>query len=316
MATIGFGICLAASIFVLLYMASKSYENINTYYWTLMMLIPTIILGYWLKSRVTTPEGAMVALCYIYLDSTVLLMVMIFSMLASLGIHVRPQIKVTAYTLSIVHLAMIWACMNNQMYYSSIEVILTPNGSVTKMTSGPLKFLHVIYLGIMLLLIAGILLMGFIRKGTYSRRTLNMYAAVSAAGIVLYVIETVLDLSFSTLPYLYVAGELIIALDYDHAHIHDISCLISEQQKYYGTRGYVAMDLKRRFLSCNLKAYDFFPELKQQVVDAKFPEGSQTSDIFLSTLDTFLKENHNSRKFRLGEMTCVCEVSRFSIRKD
>ena len=66
MITSFFGILLVISVLVILYMAQKNYENIDIYYWTLVILVPVVVLGYWLKTRVTTVEGAKLCFCFIY----------------------------------------------------------------------------------------------------------------------------------------------------------------------------------------------------------------------------------------------------------
>ena len=43
MAIATFGICLMISCGIILYMSSKEYENIDRYYWTIVILIPIII---------------------------------------------------------------------------------------------------------------------------------------------------------------------------------------------------------------------------------------------------------------------------------
>ena len=68
MATIGFGICLLISIALFIYMGQKNYDNIDIYSWTLVVLIPIIILAYWLKTQASTPETAKYLFCFIYLD--------------------------------------------------------------------------------------------------------------------------------------------------------------------------------------------------------------------------------------------------------
>lgn len=313
MATMGFGICLIISVFIMIFMAAKNYENINIYDWTIVALIPIVILGYWLKSRVTTPEAAELAFCFIYLDSTVLLMVTVFAMLHSFGVYVNPWFKLLGYGAALIHCFIVWISFGTKLYYSSMTVTVTDAGSITKMTSGPLKIVHVIYLACVVCIIIGILTAIYVKKGNYSRRVLYNYSAVSAIFVIVYVVEVVKDVDFSTLPYLYTLSMIGIALHYDRMHLHDISCIVSQQQKYSDRRGYVALDMKLDFMSCNEKAYDFFPFLRNQRIDEKLPKDEQ---IFQEIVARYNSDGTISRKFQVGDMICVCEITEISFHKD
>ncbi|WP_022755134.1 HD domain-containing phosphohydrolase [Butyrivibrio fibrisolvens] len=316
MITSFFGILLVISVLVILYMAQKNYENIDIYYWTLVILVPIVVLGYWLKTRVTTVEGAKLCFCFIYIDSTVLLTAVIFNIMRFMGIAVKSWIKLVAYIVGFVHLFIIWLCFDNDLYYKNVTLIDTGLGTATKMVNGPLKIVHWIYLILVLSIIIALMIMAIVRKGTYSRRTLILYSLLTGVGILVYIIESILDVDFSNLPALYVTADILIALNYDHAHTHDIACLISEQQKYHGTKGYVAFDLDRNFLSCNSKIYDFVPELKKQIVDENLPSDSELRNIFYSLIDDYRRDIKNVKKFDHDGRICQCEISEFSIRKD
>ena len=316
MITSFYGILLIVSVLVVIFMAQKSYENIDIYYWTLVILVPVVILGYWLKTRVSTVEGAKICFCFLYLDSTVLLTVVIFNIMRFVGIAVKSWMKILGYGTAFLHMLIIWICISNDLYFKNITLIDTGMGTATKMVSGPFKVLHWIYLLVMFGIMLALMIVAVVKKGTYSRRTLALFSLLTGLGIVIYVVEAILDVDFSNLPALYATADILIALNYDHAHTHDIACLISEQQKYHGTKGYVAFDLDKNFLSCNTKIYDFLPELRNQIVDDKLPEGSELSSIFYSLIDDYRRDIRNIKKFNCGGKICQCEISEFSIRKD
>ncbi len=313
MAVIGFEICLVISAFVVIIIAAKNFENINTYDWTIILLIPIVILGYWLKSRVTGAEAAQVALCIICLDSSVLLMVTIFAMLHSMGLYIKSWIKVAGYGIAFLHAMTVWISFGTKMYYKEIEVAHTAAGSVVTTTAGPLKILHIIYLSACLLVILGILAAGYIRKGNHSKLVLYNYSVIAALFIIIYAVETFERIEFSLLPYLYVLASIIILTSYDRMHMHDISSVISQHQKYYSNRGYVSVDLKCRFMSCNERAMEFLPFLRIQRVDDVMSEEAAT---LFDMIERFKTDGETSRKFTVGDVICICEIAEFSLRKD
>lgn len=313
MATVGYGFCLIITVVVLLYMAAKNYENINMYDWTIMLLLPVVILGYWMKSRVTTSEAAGLAFCFIYLDSTLLFMVTLFAMLRSLGIPVKPWIKLAGYGIAMVHVFIVWMCFGTDLYYAEIKVEMTSAGTITRVAEGPFKVIHGWYLAAVLCLFFGVLITSYIKKNTYSRHILYKYSLVSAVFVLVYAVESLADVKFSVLPYLYAAAEIFIAATYDKMHMHDISCIMSQQQKYFSKRGYIVLDMQQRFMSCNDNAYEFKPFLRTQRVDEKLPE---EEELFRDMIKRFHQDGCASEKYRVGEMTCICEMAELSLRRD
>lgn len=311
-----FAVLLIISILIVIYMAQKNYENIDMHYWTIVILVPLILLGYWLKTRVTTPSAAMITLCYIYLDSTVLLSVILCALLYFMRINVKAWVKLLIYGTAFAHMFVIWACINNQLYYKSITLIDTGVGIATKMEGGPLKAIHWIYIVVIILSILTVNALAWIRRGTYSRRTLVVYTVLLTAGITLYIVESLADVNFSTLPTLYVIADLMIAYNYDHDHTHDITSLISKQQERHSGRAYIAIDLTGHFLSCNKKAYDFLPELEMQIVDTKLKEGQEAANVLYSLQKDFVDNGTLHHRFRVGDKVCQCEISEFSLRKN
>ncbi len=316
MISTAYGLLLACSVAILIYMAAKNYENVETRYWTLFIMIPIIILGYWLKSRVTTEEGARTALCILYLDSTVLLVMIVFVLLHYLHIQVNFRIKLSAYLSAFFHLGIVWFFAYSDQYYASVTLNITEWGTITKMTSGPWKIIHWIFLAIIGMVIIGVLIQAIRRKGTYSRRTLSLCLILITVGLLIYVAETLLDSDFSTLPLLYLLSDLLIMKNYDHARMHDITGLISRDMEKSGHVGYAALDLDGRYLSGNQSIYSYLPELKDQIIDAPLAEDSHAADLFHSMINNYGREGDTSMLFHNGSMACKCEVQRFSLKKD
>ncbi len=316
MVTVFFGVLLGISVLILLYMIGKNYENVGAQYWSILVMTPMILAGYWFKTQVTTVEGAMLSFSMLYLDSTVLLVLVVFIVMHFLRFRIRPWMKVAAYGVAFAHLGMIWLCFKNNLYYENITLRITDFGTVTKMVSGPLKVVHWIFLTIILGVLISLLIAAFLRKGTYSRRSLWMCTFMLSAGLVIYVVETIVDVDFSLLPVLYVAADLMIANNYDHSHMHDITSMISQEKAEDNLKGYAAVDTERRFLSCNEAMYGFFPELKKQIVDAALDENGRPAAIFNNLIDQVEKTGgEKTRRFRNGEMNCECEVTEFSLKK-
>ena len=310
-----FGSCLAISVLVFIYMAQKNYNTVNVYFWTLEVLLPIILMGYWLKTRASTPEAAAFLFCFIYLDSTFFVTIILFSLMNALGISVPPWVKILAYGAAALQVALVCLCVHNDLYYRSITVIDTGMGYATKMVSGPLKSIHYVYLSALCVGLFSLLIISLRKKGTYSRRIVMIYLALMSTGLVLHFLEFVFSLNFSLLPYLYVAGDVLIAADYEYTHAHDISCLIAEYQNSASERGYVGIGLNGHFLSCNAKSLDFLPSLSSQRVDEKLSEDNPEGKQILEIIRAYETEGVAITRFPVGKMTCACEISRFSVSR-
>ena len=313
MISIVYELCLILSCLIIIYMATRNYDKIDIYYCTMMVMIPVIILGYWLQTRATTVEGSMVANCFLYLDGTVLLMVTFFSMLRSFGIAIKNWMKIMGYGVAFGHCLLVWQCFGTNLYYSTVELVQVGSATATIKTSGPLRTIHNVFIAVMILLLIITTIAGMFRKGNYSRKTLYNYAIICLIGLVLYVIEEAVSANFTSLPFLYIIVEILIVIDYDHIHMHDISGLISDQQKTYSAKGYVAIDFRKRFLSCNDRAKDFFDFLKEQREDENLPVAET---LFDEMIEEYELNGTKSKKFKVNDITCVCEINEFSVRKD
>lgn len=313
MFTVVYGICTTITVIVFIYMAQKNYNNIDIYSWTLLLLIPIIVLSYWLKTRVTTPEAASFMYCFVYLDSTVLIVAVIFALLHTIGIMPRPWMKILAYGAAFTQLAIVCLCATNNLYYSSIDVVDTGMGHATVTTHGPLMIFHFIYLGALVLWVLGVLVASFLYKGTYARKNLLIYTAFLVGAILIYAVEIGISARFTVLPILYTIAEIVIAFRYDRAHRHDLMFLIAEHQKKHDARGYVAIGLKRQFLGTNEKGYDFLPFLRNQRVNDVLRTDDEAGKMIGKLIDEFELSDKSSARFQLDGMTCDCEITRFSV---
>lgn len=299
-----------------IYMVQKGYDDIDTSYWTIVVLTPVIVMGYWLKAQVASAEAAMGLFYLIELSSTVLLAVLLFSLLRDLGVAVKPWVKGAAYGLAFVQVIIIWLLVRDGTSGNIVQLIATDEGYITRISMGPFWFLQYSYLLAVAILVIGVVFLAQARKKTYSRQAPVLYTLLAGVGVILYAVENVFDLGFTLLPYLYTAGAMLITLIYDRSHSHDISRLVSEQQGHHTARGFVAIGLDGRFLSCNEKGYEFLPALKEQRVDTVLAEGGEVGSLLYGLIDDFKDTGAASAKFRLGEMTCACDITTFSMRKD
>ena len=314
--TVAYAFCLLISGFLFIYLAHKSYNNIDAHYWTIVILIPIIVLGYCLKTTVTEVESVAYLFCFIYLDSTFLIVLVLFSMLQNLGIKVRGWMKVIAYGLSSVHIAILAICTHNDLYYKTITIEKTSIGNATKMESGPLKIYHYIFLAVLFIWLVIMLIAGIRKSKTYSRKILNIYGSAVLIGMLTHLVEGIVSADFTILPFIYVLGEIILVCGYDYLHAHDVACVVVERNSSSDSRGYVTIGRNHEFLGCNDRAFDFLPFLKDQIKDAVIEndDDDELKNTINTLIDSYELAGKKSVRFMVNDMTCVCEIMPFSNR--
>ena len=97
MITTGYGICVVISVIATLIMALRNYDHIDSNDWSVTLILPFLILAYWLKAQVSTAEAELVLFVFIELMTSLLLAVILFSMLRSVGVQVPVLIKAIVY---------------------------------------------------------------------------------------------------------------------------------------------------------------------------------------------------------------------------
>ena len=315
MVTVGFGVCLVISILATLLIAMRSEDRVNGYDWSISLLLPFLIMGYWLKTQTASQEASLVLFVFINLSTTVLLAIILFSMLRHLMILVNPWLKFVAYAAAFAQLLPVWATFRQGIPEDMIQITDTGDGYATRMAGGAFSFSHVTFALAMLIVIVGAVAIFQARKRNYSRRTLGFYMFFVVAGMLMYALESLQDMNFSALPYLYMAASVMLAVNYDHSRAHDISGLISESQRSNMSRGYVAVGLNGWFLSANEKCYDFLPDLRHQRVDAPIPKDSPAWKTLGGIIENYNDSGLASSAFRSGERTFAYEVSPFTLHR-
>ncbi len=296
MITTGYGICVVFSVLLTLVMALRNYEHIDRYDWSISFLLPLLIISYWLKSLVSSAEADLILFSQIELLACFLLVCLLFSMLHSLGIRTRLWIRLVMYGLVMMLLFPLWQLVSSE---SGITFVL----------------LYYPYLPAAVLLAACIVLLAVSPKKRYSLRSIAGYLFFIIAWIVLYTFENVLDIGFTVLPFLYLAGQFILVITYDQVHSRDISNLITGSQKSHAARGYVAISLNGRFLNANEKSYDFFPELRNLKTESRFPENSRIGKRFAGIIENFTENRIGTGTFPSGDKTLAYRISGFSVRE-
>lgn len=298
----------------LVYLAQKKYKHIDRYLWTLIMIIPIINFGYWLKSTVHSSEAAMITLCFLYLFNTVAPVICLFTVLQSVGLKVSRTLKTSVYGITTAHLLSIWLSKDTSLYYKTIDVRESYLGSATLDTAGPLKFTHYIYLGALVAAMIIAIIYGYYKDENYSKKTLRTYISFLVFGIGSYAIEVMANMDFSILPIVYTVGSLLATQRYDHYQSHDLMQLIGEKQSKTGLRGFASFDMNRCLLEYNKQFLGLVPDIEKVKIDTQIDlEGDGLIGRLYPAIDLYERDNVETQNIEIDDRIYNLTVSTFSV---
>ena len=315
MITTGYGICVVVSTLATLIMALRNYDNIDRYNWSVVILLPFLIIAYWLKAQISEAEASLVLFAFIELMTSLLLSVIMFSMLHSAGIRIRVWGKALIYGTVTILLFPIWRSFNGLIDKGSFEIIDTGEGYVSRMTGGFNIFEHYSFLFAVIFLVTCAVMLFRSGKEKVSRGIAVGYLAFAVTWIAVYIAEVFVEMEFSLLPFLYTLAMLLLVASYDQMRSHDISGLITDSQRDHAARSYVAIGLNGQFLDANEKSYDFFPELRDMKPDTRLSEDSEIGKRFRRVIGYYTMNGIETGFFPSGERSLAYRISSFTVRK-
>ena len=315
MITTGSGICLVISVLVTIFIVLKSHGHVDSYDGASAVLLPFLILAYWLKAQVSAPESALLIIAFIEMATCLLLAVTMFSMLRSIGIMPRLWAKAVVYGAVAALLFPLWRILHNGTSAEYVEILPTEDGYTARTTSAFYAYGHYAFVLAVITVVICAVAFFLSRKKNYSRRFILGYLVFILAWIALYTVEAVLKTHFTGLPFLYLLAQILQVMTYDQVHAHDLTGLIAENQETRTARGYVAIGTNGKFLNASEKAVEFLPELRDQRPDTRFSDDSLTGKRFSRMIRHYTENNVSSGSFLSGDRILAYEISGFSIQK-
>ncbi len=301
MITTGYGTCVVIAVLATLIMALRNYDHIDSNDWSVALLLPLLIMAHWLKAQIDTAEAGLVVLAFIEMMTSLLLAVILFSVLHVTGVQVRWWMKALVYGAVAALLFPIWDIFNSRP------------GTETSLEFRIVE--HYSLLMAVILLITCVVALIRSRKQKISRRTVFGNLIFIVIWIAMYVTETLTKADFSLHPFLYMLKDVMLVLSYDQVRSHDISGMIADSQRDHAVRGYVAVDLRGRFLGANEKSFDFFPELRDMKTDRTFSDDSEIGRRFRRMIENYTVNGIETGFLPSGGLSLAYRISGFSVRK-
>ncbi len=311
-----YGFLFIVSASALIYMALKTYRNVDIYYWTIVFLIAITTLGFLERSMAKNSAEAMMAHNLACIGSTLLPAVYFMGMLRAFKIHVKRIAKFYLYLIAILHMLLIWFNSTHHLYYSSFDIGWTKYGLFLNIKKGPLSFIHHLYTIPLTIAIALSCIHAFKHPEKSPRRTVLAFAIITTLIDATYLFQQVFHWKYDFFPFFFGIGSWMIALSYEHNFSHNINSIVSTMHDEGTETGYIAFNLKKEYLGANEAALDFLPLLKQLHLDKEMPEEYSPLKNIINQLIIALEEGKVEPYFlKFGDIVLRFKIRYFYIRK-
>ncbi|MBQ0051261.1 MAG: HD domain-containing protein [Treponema sp.] len=319
MVTYFYAAAFIVTLLALFYMFLHDYKNIDIYHYSIVIVVLIVNFGFFIRTLTTSVGEAILINDFIYLDGTVLPALFIVSMMRAFNIVVPKWCKSLIFFLAFAHLVIVWIGCTNNMYYANPSIIVRNNVTVLLHEPGPWKIYHFIYLGLATFAIIGFCVYGLLHSEKISRLVLFSYVTIFFVSAIAYVMELVLSIQYEYMPALYAVEVWIVVYSYGYTKSHDVDGIVAMKYGGLGDRGYVAFDIRGRFLNANKKAVSILPELTKLQVDSVISasvssENERICSIFTDSMEALRKGEQKTSYLKMDDITYKCEVSYFSMK--
>lgn len=259
---------LSLSGLCLIYMIMRDYKKVDHTHWSLVLVVQFVNIGYVALSRASVPEEALAANDLLQLDGSIMPLILLLSLTSAMKVHVPKLLSLVGYITALSHWLFIWYGSRNGMYYSRVEVIMGKNGSTLNTDAGPWKWIHYIYIIVLFVIMIMLITQTKVGKKRENNITARCFTIIIMMIVSAYVVQIYMEPEFEFLPFFYTICAYIIAYCYERNLMYDIEGIASQMNdKSNAAHGYLAFDLKRRYLGANDKAHEMIPELEKFTIN-------------------------------------------------
>lgn len=237
------------------------------YYSRLMLTIICIAnLGYLALGVSSNLEEAILANKITYLGGCFLPPTMAACMCSICNIRIERWLKCICISFSTAVYTMVLFTGYSDLYYKSIKLGKVFDATVLKVEHGILyKFFYVILFSYMIVDLL-IVLIAFIKKQV-TRKNLYLLICMQLVTSVSFLVGRIVAPTFEVMPGVYVINGFILVIIQTRLSKYNLEDSVYEAIQQTNTTGYVVLDTKKRFISCNEIAKSCIPELAKCQVD-------------------------------------------------
>ena len=157
------------------------------------------------------------------------------------------------------------------IFYKAVD--FNRNGDVVYLTKvyGPMHTVELVTMGLYLLLL--ILVSSGVIKGKRRISTTDSTAIffLEFFTVSVYIAQRMVGLQVELMPFAFDVGLILLMIPITKLNTYSITGNNEIIRSRLAQKGYIFFDRKMRFMGCNEKAYEFFPELNEWELEKKIP---------------------------------------------
>lgn len=240
----------------------------------------------------------------------------VFLAIASLS-KVRVPIWWVAFLsgLACVVMGFVFTVGYGTLYYKEVTFSIENGVGTLHKTYGPAHNLYYVLLACCLLSMIYVIIYAFFRKKRISYINAGWLAGIAIVLIGVYLGQKIIKSPIDLQPFAYLGAEWVLLILVRRLEMYDVSNSVAQAEE---TCGYVVFDSKKRFLSANSMAREFFPELWELKVDYPLPGDNSffkhTFALWIESCDEEDKETVNYYSGREQELRCYVRFIRHGRR--
>ena len=261
---------LSAVNLVLLYVLGRK-QNYSLYV-LLFGSITVSLMGTYAVSTAESMEAALVGHRFIYAGGVFAPVFMALAVARLCKIKIPHLISVGLMLFSIVILYFSFNIDTQTIYYSSMHLEQYKGMTHIIREYGPAHILYPIFLAINVLSILGIVIYSHVWKKNVTKKISAVLFAMDISTITLYFVQKIFDIPLDIFTISYIISEVIILILIRRIGMYEVSESIAASIEENSTYGYIILDRKLRYLSCNDTARTFLAEVTSLKTDCLLSE--------------------------------------------
>lgn len=184
-----------------------------------------------------------------------------------------PKPLITFLTLySTIVWAFVFTIDKSTIYYKHVELCFADGYNYLAKDYGPTHILYPIMIILYGLLMLYYIIYAFKKRNTVSIQVILTIGITGVAVISMYILEKILNLHVTLVPFGYLLGLGLITKYYARINMYDLSSNLAVSMEKMDDYAYLIFDDQYRYFHANALSKELFPEIKDWYIDQAVPE--------------------------------------------
>ena len=260
----------AIAVIILLYMITCG----DGYSINQILLVAVVVIGsggYYALSISENLPQALLALQLIYIIGIFAPMMLFVNICEIYKVHIPGWLLCIMYAVQFCIYGFVLTIGHSDLFYKSAQLHIS--GGITYLTKeyGPMHTAYVVsmylYFVLTILVSSGVIK----RRRRISTLDVNAIFFLEFFTIAVYMAERMVKLKVELMPFIFEVAIILLLIPITKLNTFSLTGHNELIRNRMENEGYIFIDKKLRYMGCNEKAYEFFPELKEWELEKKLP---------------------------------------------